>query len=231
MERFFAGEQPGEDHTVNGPQILQRILYRRSGKGEPVAGLQYFYRLSSLGGMVLDHLRLIENQRVERQPRITLNIPPQQRIRGDNDVSVRTAAYRFAALTQITVSDNRLDLRCEPLQLIPPVVQQRSRRDDQGRLAPLADIRQLREQEGDAMQCFAESHIVSQNASEAVVGQRLHPLEPELLIVTKHGGKAVRQREIEILGTGHIGHQPPEGAPDGNGIAMLSIRIELQALN
>ncbi|MNI50884.1 hypothetical protein D3C73_1055750 [compost metagenome] len=164
------------------------------------------------------------------QAGIHLNIPAQQRIRCDKDVSVCAITYGPAPLVQVTVSDDGLNLRGEPLQLILPVVEQGGRRNDQGRLAAFADVRQFREQISDALQRFAKAHIISQNAAEAVVGQRLQPLEPEQLIIAEYRSQTVRHQKIEILRTCHIGHQPPEGAAQRNRITILGIRIQLQAV-
>ncbi|MNC26253.1 hypothetical protein D3C75_743760 [compost metagenome] len=218
VEGFFAREQSGEYDAVYGPKILQRIFHRCPGQGEAVARLQGFYRLRGLGGMVLDHLRFVQNESMEGTLDVQLHIPAQQRVGGNKDITACCIPHSLAPRGQVPIGDSRLDLRSEALQLILPVVEQGGRRNNERRHSSLTDILQLREQESDALQRFAQPHIICQDASEAVMCECLHPLEAILLVIPQHRGECLRHWKVQILRTMHIGQQPAEGTANADRI-------------
>ena len=88
-EMFLVAEVAGLDEIHDAPQIEQPVFQRRAGEREAVLGLQLLDRLRDLRAGVLDELRLVQNHRAEGELLQLLQVAPQQRVIGDDDVVLR----------------------------------------------------------------------------------------------------------------------------------------------
>ena len=88
-EMLLVAEVAGLDEIHDAPQIEQAVLQRRAGERQAVLGLQLLHRLRDLRAGVLDELRLVENHRAERELLQLLQVAPQQRVVGHDDVVLR----------------------------------------------------------------------------------------------------------------------------------------------
>ena len=140
-------------------------------------------------------------------------------------VEVHVALERVVCRHDDVDARERLQL-CRPLRLrasdghglkgwgkatdfLKPVVEQRGRRDDEGRPRPLLFAR---EQEGDDLQCLAEAHVVGEDAAEVVVGKAREPVEARDLIVAQHRLQRDGHLVVGLLRLADAAHDLAEAA-------------------
>ena len=92
--------------------------------------LQLLHRLRDLRAGILDELRLVQNDGAEREFVKLLQIPPQQRVIGHNEVVLRNLLAQIVP-GRAAFQHEHLHVRREFLRLAPPVVQHGRGADDQ----------------------------------------------------------------------------------------------------
>ena len=86
---LLVAEVTGLNEIGDAPQIEQAVLQRRAGERQAMIGLHLLDRLRHLRAGVLDELRLVENQRAERELLQFLEVAAQQRVVGDDQIVLR----------------------------------------------------------------------------------------------------------------------------------------------
>ncbi len=147
------------------PQVKQPILQGRSGKRQPMLALHLLDALGDLCARILDELGLVEDQRAEIKFLQFLQVSPQQRIVGDDNVVLRNLLAQ-AVPCRAALEHQHLHSRREFLRLTPPVVHHRCRANDQARLGLAAVVLLEPRQPGEGLQGFPQAHVVGKNAAK-----------------------------------------------------------------
>jgi len=198
---FLIAEVAGLDEIHDAPQIQQPVFQRRAGERQAIFGFELLDRLRDLGARVFDELRLVQNHRAERELLQFLQIAPEQRVIGHNQIVLRNL---FAQIVpgRAAFEHEHLQTRREPLRLAPPVVQHGRRTDDEGRLGIFRVALLEPPQPGQCLQRFAQTHVVGQNAAQLDLREMTEKIEAVLLIRTQvglqSGGQLHRGNALEV---------------------------------
>ena len=189
---FLVAEVAGLDEIHDAPQIEQPVFQRRAGERQAVLGLQLLDRLRDLRAGILDELRLVQNHRAEGELLQLLQVAPEQRVIGHDQIVLRNLLAQIVP-RRAAFEHEHLQARREPLRLAPPVVQHGRRADDERRLGifrvAFLEPRQPRER----LQRFAQAHVVGQNAAELDLREVAEEIEAVLLIRAQLGLQALGQ--------------------------------------
>ena len=189
---FLIAEVAGLDEIHDAPQIEQPVFQRRAGERQAVLGLELLDRLRDLRAGILDELRLVQNHRAEREFLQFLQIAPQQRVVGHNQIVLRNLLAQIVP-RRAAFEHQHLQAGREPVRLAPPVVQHGRRADDERRLGifrvAFLEPRQPRQR----LQRFAQAHVVGQNAAQLDLREVAEKIESVLLIRAQLGLQALGQ--------------------------------------
>ena len=170
LEVLAALEVTGHEEVEDRPEFGQAVLDRRSREREGGICLELFYRLRRLRRGVLDLLRLVEEDMAEMLLLVEVDVTAQHVVRRDDDVGVLQSGRKSRLAFRLCAGDDgSLELGRELFDFFEPVVHQRRRRDDEGGRPPFLAVR---EQKGDDLQGLAESHVVGEDAAQAIGGER-----------------------------------------------------------
>ena len=190
------------DEIHDAPQIEQAIFQRRAGEREAVLGFQLLHRLRDLRAGVLDELRFVENHGAEGEFLQFLEVAPQQRVIGDDDIVLRNF-FAQAVARRAAFEHEHFQVRRETVGFAPPVVQHGRGANDERGLVVLFVLRLQPREPGEGLQRFAETHVVGQNAAEPDLREMAEEIETVLLIRPQIGldgvGKFGRGDAFEIL--------------------------------
>ena len=182
----LVAEVAGLDEIHDAPQIEQPVFQRRAGERQPVLGLDLLDRARNLRAGIFDELRLVQNHRAEGELLQLLQVAPEQRVIGHDDVVLRNLFAQIVPL-RAAFEHEHFQARREPFRLALPVVQHGRRTDDERRLVIffvlLLEPRQPRER----LERFAEAHVVGENAAELDVREVTEEIEAVLLIWAQFG--------------------------------------------
>ena len=180
-EPLRVGEQPGRGDRQQRPQLHQVVLHRRSRDRQLERRGQLADAAVGLRLVVLDVLRLVEDQPRPGHRAVGVRLEPEQRVRRDHDVGGGDLLDRAPRPRQ-RVGD-RIDLQSgrEAGRLRHPVRHDARRRDHQERAdarVALAGVADQRER----LQRLAEPHVVGEDPAELELPQRRQPAEPVALV-------------------------------------------------
>ena len=147
-------------------------------------------------------------------------IHAQGRIGSDDDIHLLWVFNQRCPLCFIAIDDLGFYSWCKLRQFVQPVIDERWRRNHKHRLLTLTDIRQHRYDESDALQGFAESHVISQDSAEFILGQQLEPTETRFLVIAEYTVQTFRYVWIELFRTIQILQKVRKA---GSGIKKLSL--------
>ena len=205
-------EEARHQIVKNAPELTQFVLDRRPGERRAEAAVHQTDGFRGNGHLVLDILCLIDDLIRKRNPVIQLHVPLEQVVGGDPALRLllQRPGDSQLPLLGIPADNGRHQLRGVLFDFLFPVVNQRSRRDNEGAKGISAlSVLLLREQEGQYLQGFSESHIVGQNAAEAVCLQSFQPPEALLLVIPENGLQECRYFKLGILRGFHAPEQRP----------------------
>ena len=130
--------------------------------------------------LIFDILCLIQYFIKERPIFIIPDIPLQIIIGGNQQIHIHTAADQLLPFCLRACDTANLQITCELAHLILPVIQHTAwNNDNTGTPLLLFTF-----QKSDDLQCFSKSHIICQNAPEAIPVHQLQPAKAILLIIT-----------------------------------------------
>jgi hypothetical protein len=145
-----------------GPKLAQVVLHRGAREAKAMGGPQGPHRPVRAAALVLDELRLIEDEHVELFLRQPLFVAVHQGVAGDDDVVLPDAIEGL--VTPGAVQQEHAQTGCELFDLALPVEDQAGGRHDEHRAAQATlllfggDVR-------DGLQGFAEPHVVGEDAA------------------------------------------------------------------
>ncbi len=188
----LVAEVAGLDEIHDAPQIQQAVFQRRAGERQPVLGLHLLDRARNLRAGILDELRLVQNHRAEGEFLQLLQVAPEQRVIGHDDVVLRNL---FAQIVprRAAFEHEHLQVRREPFRLALPVVQHGRRADDERRLVIFLVLLLEPRQPGERLERFAEAHVVGENAAEPDLREVAEEIEAVLLIRPQVGLQTLGQ--------------------------------------
>ncbi|MNN35139.1 hypothetical protein D3C81_1489810 [compost metagenome] len=107
------------------------VFQRRAAQAQALAGVQLTGGLRSLAVRVLDVLRFIQHQYVQRLRREAFDILGQQRVGGENQIVIGQVIEML--FTAGTVQRQHFQLRCEMRCFVEPVRNQAGGHDNHAR--------------------------------------------------------------------------------------------------
>ncbi len=161
------GAQPEAVHELhNGMELLQAVLQGRPGQHDGVPGVQPLNALGPPGLPVLDPLGFVEDHDLGTPGANGVQVPVHYVI--IDDLVERRVTVQIGPPGQCSLHDRRRTV-AELLDLLLPLVLERSRADDQDPLDP----GHLREDlaGGNRLDRLAESHVVSDQAAACSGGE------------------------------------------------------------
>ena len=208
LEGALSPEQPRVEKINDRPELGEAILDRcaRQRHAPPRDELPHGLTLRGLG--VLDVLRLVEHDAVERDQLQELAVAPPERIGGQQRAGLRLATFariepfvqrlQRARAPRPVVHDD-VQPRIETPDLAPPIAEHTRRTHDQEtrRRPPRRGrcLRQIRAQR-QHLHRLAETHVVGKTRPEAELGNRHEPRESTLLVGPQIGDQRGRRRPI-----------------------------------
>ena len=218
-ESLVIEQETRHQEIKNAPQIAEPVLDRRACQGEPGLPPQKFHRPSRRCSGVFNILCLIEDNKAKFSVLVSIDVSFQKIIRGDQNIHI--PVFFVHRLNHITARSRRpcnranLQFRCEPPELLAPVVNQRCGSHNHRNPVPL----QRREQRND-LQRFPQTHIVSQNSAKSAMIQHAEPLIPHCLIRAQHSPERLGHLKVRFLHRSEIPDQRTE-VPVPVGIYIL----------
>ncbi len=167
------------DEVEQREELLQVVLQLRAGDEQPSAAREGTDDLREHRVDVLDTMRLVDYDVLEGELFQGGLLDETDLVRGDADVEVvgdepvldRSRAFLFGAR-----DDDTSLFRRPSFELLSPVLKGRLWDDDEARAWSVAMMPKVTE-ERYCLQCLSKTHFVSENAVEAVVVKRDHPVE------------------------------------------------------
>ena len=207
-ETLISIQKPRHQIVKNAPQFTQPVFHRRAGKRQLESRLNLLHRLRCLSIMVLDILGFVNNLTVKPDSFIVFNIPPQQVVRGQQNIPLPGIQYDFLPFHCRPGHGLHMQRRGKPLNFAAPVIYQRGRRHNQASFVfPGSRINIFGQQESNYLQCFSQPHVVRQYPAEPVALQGFNPKETFFLIFPHNIFQTGRNLKVIVLHRLHIPHQ------------------------
>jgi hypothetical protein len=189
------GEHVGQQEVEQRPQLVQIVLQRRAGEQQAIGGVKVAHHRGELGVLVLDAVRLVDDQVLEAELGQRRLLDHGDLVRRQHDVErVRhellgdEGGARLLVAVELAHAARRKPL----VELAIPVAERRLGHNDDVRAGDAARLGEVGEQR-DRLQRFAEAHLVGENAADAVVVEPNEPVET-LDLVRPHGAVLNRVR-------------------------------------
>ncbi|MNQ96857.1 hypothetical protein D3C85_1124780 [compost metagenome] len=165
------------------------VFQWRAAQAQALAGIQLTGGLRGLAVRILDVLRFVQHQNVQRLRRQAFDILGQQRISGQDQVVIRQLIEMLFAAR--AVQRQYFELRREVRRLIQPVGYQAGRHYHHARaVEATGDF--LGEHMRQGLQGFAQAHVIRENPANLQLTQRLHPAQTFKLIWAQRCVQAFR---------------------------------------
>ena len=140
-------------------------------------------------------MRFIQNDRSEGEFLEFLQIAPQQRIIGHNQIVLGDLLPQIVP-RGAAFEHQHLHLGREAVGFAAPIVQHRGRTNDQGGLGLFAVAIPQPGQPGQSLQRLAQAHVVGERASEVHLSEVTEKIESFLLVRPQFGLDPRRQRNL-----------------------------------
>ena len=195
-KRLARAQKARHQKVEDAPELGQAVFDRRARQGKAHTGGQALGGACHLGERVFNVLGLVEHHAGKVLFGILVDIATHEVIRGHDHVMLGGPGYLHAAQRLGTHDGARIERRGKALQLGSPVVDERCRAYHECGLGiPRLHVRQDMR---DHLQCFAQAHIVGQDAAEAQMLERAEPLVAIDLVATQRGLKRCRHRKVHL---------------------------------
>ncbi|MNO77951.1 hypothetical protein D3C76_690740 [compost metagenome] len=189
VEAFHVAEPARQEEMKQRPEFTQVVFQRRTAQAQALAGVQLAGSLGGLAVGVLDVLRFIQHQDVQRLRRQALDVLGQQRVGGQDQVVVgQVVEMLFAAGA---VQRQHLELRGEVRGFVEPVGNQAGGHHHHAGAIEAPGVL-LAEHVRQGLQGFAQAHVIGEDAADFQLPQRLHPAQAFKLIRAQGCIQAVR---------------------------------------
>lgn len=198
-------EEVGVEEVEDGPEVVEAVFDGRAGEGEAVRGGERAGGLRLAGGGVLDELGFVEDEGLPLDAAEAGIIAPEVAIGGEDDVDLTGTAKE--GIAQGTVRANvTMDTEAGgPVgKLAFPHGQDGKRGHDEGG-------GRAREEKGDGLQGFAETHVVGEADTEAMCGGLHEPADTLGLVGAEH----LAEGKVAGGGRGHLAQEVLHGLGAG----------------
>ena len=232
VAEFVIGIQiTGHEIIKNTPQFTEPVFNRRSCECQPEACADLLDRSGSLGTVVFDVLRLVNDLCHKTKGCIGFPVSLQQIIGGDQDFPGPAALQKLPPFHSVPHNGFYGEGGRKALKLIFPVVDQGRRTHNQCQgTFPLHRLRGFREQICDHLQGLSKTHIICQNTPETILLQSPDPEISLFLIFPEYVLHGSGYFKIVVLHRLHIADQGLEFTIPlhSQGIPFLCLRIQIQ---
>jgi hypothetical protein len=198
---LWIGEQPRRGERQQRPQLHQVVLHRGTGDRELERHLEVTGAAVRLAAVVLDELRLVEDEPRPRDFVVRVGVQAKQRVRRDDDVGGRDLVDRAARLGERVEHDIDAQLGCEPGCLRCPVRRDAGRSDDEERSRRRTVLTHVAD-EGERLERLPEPHVVGEDSAELHVPQGRQPCKALRLVRPQAGAEpgrlGVDRQRIEL---------------------------------
>ena len=189
--------QPARQQEVEQrPQLAEVVFQRGAAQAQALACNQLAGRLGGLAAGVLDVLRLVQHQQVQRQFCQVLNVLGQQSVGGQDHVVV--VEVRKVLFARGAIQRQHLELRGEVRGFVQPVGDQAGGHHHHRRAIQAASVlfaQNMRQ----CLQGLAQAHVIGQHAAHLQLAQGLHPAQAFELIGAQIGIQPFGGFDAEIL--------------------------------
>mmetsp|Transcript_22241 Transcript_22241/g.51171 ORF Transcript_22241/g.51171 Transcript_22241/m.51171 type:complete len:256 (+) Transcript_22241:307-1074(+) len=182
------------------PQLHQIVLERRAREKQPPLRVEIEQRLPTLRAEVLDVVRLVKHEVLPLLAPKSSLVLDDEFVRGDADmegVRLRPSLSLELAILLGSQVGEYLERRRELLDLHLPIDHHRRRHDNQMR-APNAALACEPREHGDGHERLSEAHLVSEDAVQVLFIHRDHPIECDVLVLTKRAANDERHRHLHL---------------------------------
>mmetsp|Transcript_59635 Transcript_59635/g.158717 ORF Transcript_59635/g.158717 Transcript_59635/m.158717 type:complete len:424 (-) Transcript_59635:1733-3004(-) len=187
VELVRVGELVGQKEVEQRPQLVQVVLQRGTGEQQARVRLELAHHRGQLGVLVLDAVRLIDD---EVAPVELLEV----RLLAAHDLERRhhhVELVRLDLLLELLLAlllgaahVHHAVVRQPLLELLHPVGHGGLRRENHVRAPGVLELGQVADH-GDCLDSLAQTHLVGQNSTDAVVVETNQPVQPFQLIFTQ----------------------------------------------
>ncbi|KAI3476086.1 hypothetical protein L1887_62392 [Cichorium endivia] len=169
----------GEEEVEQRPELHEVVLERRAGDEQAGARVEGTHDLGEHRVDVLDAVRLVNDDVLPRELLERALFAQAHLVGGDEHVKVlgqQVFVDDLVALLLGALEGDHVEAGHPALELAVPVVQRRLGHDDEVEAGRVAEVAEVAE-EGDGLERLAEAHLVCEDAVDAVVVERDHPVE------------------------------------------------------
>mmetsp|Transcript_21111 Transcript_21111/g.66715 ORF Transcript_21111/g.66715 Transcript_21111/m.66715 type:complete len:227 (-) Transcript_21111:328-1008(-) len=203
LEVHHARKHVREEVVQQSPELVEAVLYRRTGEQQAHAAPQLGHGPVQHGLRVLQAVTLVNDNDlplVLGQPVVSVHLLVVRDADGRQtlcSVAPQNGQLGLAVL-HVASEDVDAEARCEPLKLGLPVREGRLRRHHEMR--PWIGLALLQvQQERDGLDGLAQAHLVRKNAVQTVRVQRGEPLQTLCLVGHKLGAELLGSLCLRIL--------------------------------
>ena len=190
-ETSGVGVEPGGHDRQERPQIHQAVLDRGAGDGELGGRLEATDALVGLRRVVLDELRLVEDQHLPVDAAVLVELQTEQGVGRHDDPGVAHRLGQRGAASRLGLPDgDHLHARSEPVGLTVPVGDHRGGGDDQE--PSIGVLIEHVEEQPERLDGLSQAHVVGQDPAQAIAVQERQPVQAVLLVVAQLGGQSCR---------------------------------------
>ena len=176
---LVAAQKARHQKMKQAPDFAQVVFHRCARQAQAVPRLQLAGHLGGVGAGVFDVLCLVQHHQVPLGLQPALAVALQQRVGGNHNVKVTHGVGHCVPI--FAVQHQAAQLRAKARSLALPVAHQAHRRNDEGRVGQAPSVF-FDLNVGQRLQGFAQAHVVSQDAAQGVLAQKLQPVQALLLV-------------------------------------------------
>ena len=206
-ELLGRAEQAGGSDGEQRPELEQVVLHGRARDGHLELGREHAGSPTGLGRVVLDELRLVEEQARPLDGLVVLELSSKQPIGGDHEVGIVGDRRELDPSAGQALGDGGDgQARGEPLGLGGPVSDHAGRCHDEeggGSGVGVGDV----DPESQSLEGLSETHVIGQDPAETVGVEVGQPAEAIDLVGPKRGVDAIGDRVGDrVVRAEQIGH-------------------------
>jgi hypothetical protein len=169
------------DEINDAPEVEESVFERSASESETLSGAKLFDGEGDLGAGIFNELGFVQNNGLEGEFLQGGEVAAEQGVIGDDDIVLGNL---FAEVMPggAAFEHENFEMRGEAIGFAPPIVKDGSGADHEDRLGMAGILLPQPGEPGEGLQCFAEPHVISQNAAHFQLGEMAEEIESFLLV-------------------------------------------------